>query len=73
MKVNNNGQYVLERLAITQDYFTVYTANANRIDLFDIEEAKIIVTFYTTAKGFIDTLNAWINVLRNMITWFWKA
>lgn len=59
LKADQNGNYYLSKMPIAQDYFTVFTANASKIDAFNVEEARIIVTFYTTAKGFIDTINAW--------------
>lgn len=67
IKPNEHGEYTLFSLPISQNYFTVYEETANKIDLFSADNAASIVGFYTTAKGFIDTLRAWDEKVHNYL------
>lgn len=50
---------------LEEDYFTVFNSNADKIGEFSPPEATAIVTFYITAKGFVDSLRGWQFRLRS--------
>ena len=48
------GQMFQTRLALTQDWFTVFSANAVHLGRLDAESSRRIVTIYTLLKGLIE-------------------
>lgn len=59
VKQNSQDELLLFTMEITQEYFTVYHNNTNRIGLFEVDEVRKIVDFYVSAKGLVDTLLSW--------------
>lgn len=58
------GEIKVYSLEITQDYFTVYHNNTSQIGLFSLNEVAIIIDFYTSAKGLVDSFLAWNDFLK---------
>ena len=50
----NKGRMFLVRLALSQDYFTVFGANAGHLGRIDPETAKAIISLYQTLKALIE-------------------
>lgn len=57
------GQGLFE-YTVNQDYFNIYKANADRIGLLKVDDVDIIVDFYTSANGYIDTINQWNSAVK---------
>ena len=70
-----NGRMFLVRLALSQDYFTVYGANAANLGKINPETAKAIISLYQTMKALIENFrinNEYIN-MHDAVMHQWKT
>ncbi|MBU2703619.1 hypothetical protein Ga0466249_004764 [Sporomusaceae bacterium BoRhaA] len=64
-KVENNEPVPLIFNRVRENYFTVYDKNADKIGMFDQELVKDLVYLYNDAKGFLDTVGTWEEMIKN--------
>ena len=44
---------------IDENYFSVFENNCDKIGIFDDDDTKEIISVYITAKGFVDSIRTW--------------